>query len=121
MRASEIGRRGELAAAEHLRRAGCEILTANYRTRQGEIDIVASDGRYLLFVEVKTRRSGSLIAPREAVDAGKRRRLILAAQAYLAGHPTRPQPRFDVIEVETEPGPDFCVRCIRQIPDAFGV
>lgn len=121
MNANETGRLGEQAAADYLRRGGCEILAANFRTRLGEIDIVASDVRYLMFVEVKTRRAGSLVAPREAVDAHKQRRLILAAEEYLVRHPTRLQPRFDVIEVETEPAAEFRVRSIRRIADAFGV
>ena len=109
-----------MAAADLLRRKGYDILAANFRTRLGEIDIVAADSRYLAFVEVKTRAAGSLVTPREAVDSRKRHRLILAAEEYLARHPTHLQPRFDVIEVETEPAVDFRVRSLRHIPDAFG-
>ncbi|MBQ8752301.1 MAG: YraN family protein [Clostridia bacterium] len=95
------GAAGEVLAARFLREKGYTILTANYRTRQGEIDIIACDETYILFVEVKTREEGALYAPREAVTAAKQRRIVAAALRYLQESPTPLQPRFDVIEILT--------------------
>ena len=119
MKRSETGKRGELAAAEHLRKSGCDILAANFRTRFGEVDIIASDGRYLIFAEVKTRAAGSMILPREAVDLKKQRKIVLAAEEYLSQNQTELQPRFDVIEVVTRPGERFIVTSINHIKNAF--
>lgn len=114
------GRLGEDAAADYLRQKGYTIVQKNFRTRLGEIDIIAHDAAYIVFAEVKTRRRNALILPREAVDEKKQRRLILAAQAYLSTHDIGTlQPRFDVIEVYTRAGTGFCVNEINQIESAF--
>lgn len=97
---------GEQAAADFLVQKGYTILARNYRTRRGEIDIIAVCEKYLVFVEVKTRRSGRFCTAREAVDERKQRRLILTAEQWMQAHPTALQPRMDVIEVygfENEP------------------
>ena len=105
---------GEAAAAAFLQAQGYTILARNFRTRWGEIDLVASDAKYLAFVEVKTRRSDHFAPACAAVDAAKQRRLVLTAEGWLAAHPTdNLQPRFDVVEVYTAP------RTIRHIKDAF--
>jgi len=91
---------GEEQAAAHLALHGFACLAQNYHSRYGEIDLIASNDRWLLFVEVKTRRAGSMVSPREAVDARKQQRLTSTAEAYLAAHPTQLQPRFDVVCVE---------------------
>ncbi len=96
------GAAGEVLAARFLRDKGYKILTANYRCRLGEVDIIATHESYIVFVEVKTRSSGAMYTPREAVTAAKRRRLIATAAMYLSRHSTELQPRFDVIEVLTE-------------------
>lgn len=119
MKANETGRRGEMEAAAFLRRKGYDILSANYRTRLGEIDLIASDGVFLVFAEVKTRSARSAILPREAVNIAKQRKIISAAGQYLADYPTELQPRFDVIEVTTDGTADFRVRSVRHIPNAF--
>ncbi|HEX3026712.1 MAG TPA: YraN family protein [Clostridia bacterium] len=119
MNKNDTGRLGELAAARYLRKAGCEILSANYRTRFGEIDLIASDGRFLIFAEVKTRRENSLFLPREAVDQKKQEKIIAAAKLYLSVNQTKLQPRFDVIEVVTAAGGEFQVLSIHQIENAF--
>jgi len=98
---------------------GCDILAANYRTRFGEIDLIAADGAYLAIVEVKTRAKNAMILPREAVDHKKQQKIILAAQQYLAEGPTNLQPRFDVIEVITVGGADFRVLSVNHIKNAF--
>lgn len=90
---------GELLAARFLRDKGYCILSSNYRCRFGEIDIVAADDTYLVFVEVKTRASDALYQPREAVDLVKQRKLLRAAKVYWKQTEIDLQPRFDVIEV----------------------
>lgn len=90
---------GERTAAEYLRKKGYHIITTNYRSRFGEIDLIATKDNILAFVEVKTRRSASFASALEQVDIHKQRRLMATAQCYLAAfHPVE-QPRFDVIEV----------------------
>ena len=94
-------RRGEALAALLLRAKGYRIVARNWRCPLGEIDIVARDGDTLVFVEVKTRSGRSAGRPEEAVDARKRRRLVLLARAYLAGRRGDPPPcRFDVVALE---------------------
>lgn len=78
------GRAGEAAAANILRSGGHRIITANYRVREGEIDLVTEHAGQTVFVEVKTRRSGAFGVPEESLSAEKARRLIAAAQSYLA-------------------------------------
>jgi putative endonuclease len=85
-RRQSVGRRGEELAAQHLVRRGFQILDRNFRTRWGELDIVAFDGSTLTFCEVKTRRtSGSAITPFDSVTARKRRQVRKIARAWLAG------------------------------------
>ncbi len=93
------GAAGEVLAARFLRDKGWEILVANYRTRFGEIDIIADDGQYIVFVEVKTRGENAWFTPAEAVTADKRRKIIHTAGLFLQKYPSVHQPRFDVIEV----------------------
>ena len=90
--------------AEKLRREGWTIAATNFRCRMGELDIVAQNEWYLVFVEVKLRRDGRYGAACEAVTPSKQRKLRLAAQFYLLGHPTGLQPRFDVAEVYAPQG-----------------
>ena len=99
-----LGRWGEAAVAELLRRRGFSLEAAGWRCRFGEIDLIASDGRFLAFVEVKLRRDGRFAQAREFVDTRKQQRLRLSAQLYLARHPTDLQPRFDVAEVYAPQG-----------------
>jgi putative endonuclease len=78
-----LGKEGERAAEKYLRGSGYKILARNFRTRFGEVDIVAMDGNCLVFVEVKTRSGSRYGLPEEAVTAAKQRHLIRAAQIYL--------------------------------------
>lgn len=106
--AQRFGRAGEAEAARHLQRAGYRIVARNYRTRFGEIDLVAYDAAVLAFVEVKARRSARFGPPQSAVTHDKQRRLTRAALAYLAGlRPAAgarggdlPSCRFDVVVIE---------------------
>lgn len=105
--------------AEDLRRRGWKILEANYRCRMGEIDLVAENGRYLAFVEVKLRRNSRFAQAREAVTPSKQRKLRAAAEQYLQAHPTRLQPRFDVAEVYAPQGTRTDAPLISYIENAF--
>jgi len=93
------GAYGEVIAARYLRDNGYRILDANYRTRLGEIDIIASKRKVIAFVEVKTRVEGSMLRAADAVDYPKRKRIIAAAQSYISQNKIKLQPRFDVAEV----------------------
>lgn len=81
-----LGQRGELLAAEYLKRRDYTILATNWRCKNGEIDIVAQKADTLVFVEVRTRRSESTEGAFESITARKRSRMIAAAQAYVAAH-----------------------------------
>lgn len=81
-----LGDRGELAAARELERTGVTIVARNARTRYGEIDLIGSDRRGWVFVEVKTRRRGAFVSAREAVDARKLARLHGLSLAWAAEH-----------------------------------
>jgi putative endonuclease len=94
----QLGRLGERLAREHLERLGYAIVASNYRTRYGELDIVALDRDALVFVEVKTRRPG--YDPLDAFSPRKRQRVRAMASSFLASAPDRPfaaELRFDAI------------------------
>lgn len=104
-RPKPLGRRGEAAAARFLRRRGLRIVAWGDRSRLGELDLVAVQGRTVVFVEVKTRTSSEAVHPAEAVDLAKQRRLTRAARMFL--HRRRLEGcacRFDVVAVTWEPG-----------------
>lgn len=105
-RTRSLGERGEILAARYLRRLGCRIVGRAVRTRMGEIDLVAVDGRTVVFIEVKTRRSGEQGHPAEAVDLSKQRRLTRLATAYLKRHDLLDNPaRFDIVAITWPEGP----------------
>ena len=114
----KAGLMGEVAAARYLRDKGYDILTANFRTRFGEIDIIAADEKYIVFVEVKTRGPRSIARPREFVDAHKRARLVKTAALYLSQTKLPLQPRFDVMEVFVD-AETLRVLHLEQIENAF--
>jgi putative endonuclease len=101
-----LGEYGERVAADWLRSTGCRILARNFRgPRKGEVDIIARDGKLLLFVEVKTRREDARIRPLDAVDKTKQALIERGANAWLKQLGSRNLPwRFDVIEVYVEDG-----------------
>lgn len=98
------GRMGENYAAKWYEQAGFQILERNFHTRYGEVDIIAADKAYIVFVEVKTRAADGLTHPAESVTSQKRQKIIKTAQVYLQAHPSTFQPRFDVISVFTSKG-----------------
>lgn len=120
MAANESGALGERAAADYLLKNGFTVTDKNYRCRYGEIDIIAADSHYIVFVEVKTRKDNSLFAGREAVDARKQTKLIKTASIYLGSHNVGElQPRFDVAEVVLYNQKDFKIKEINYIENAF--
>ena len=96
MKTTEIGRRGETVVCQYLEANGYEILQRNFCIRGGEVDIIAQNAEYLAFVEVKTRRPGSMVSGFEAVTKKKQARLIQTAAMWCAEHANPRQPRFDV-------------------------
>jgi len=91
------GQLSEERACLFLQRHGYEIVTRNWRTRLGEIDIIARDGGTIVFVEVKARSSSGFGGPEAAVHPGKQRRLIAAARLFLAAMDCQLPARFDVV------------------------
>jgi putative endonuclease len=98
-----LGKTGEALAADALERLGYAILDRRYRTRHGELDIIACDGETVVFVEVKVRRTGEKGTAAEAVTPDKQRRLVKMAVDYLSRHRLHERPcRFDVVAIDGE-------------------
>ena len=104
-RRQTLGELGETLACDELRRRGYAILERRYRTRYGEIDIVARDGEVTVFVEVKTRDGNDFGDGAEAVTPWKQRRIAKMAVDFLARHRLHDRPcRFDVVAVDVSGG-----------------
>ncbi len=114
-----LGKWGEALVAEDLRKKGWQVLAAGYRCRLGEIDLIARKGRFIVFLEVKLRKSEDYGRAAEAVDSRKQSRLRATAQLYLAQRPTDLQPRFDVAEVYAPQGMETPAPRIGYIENAF--
>lgn len=114
-----VGTWGEALAAEFLQKKHFKLVAMNYRCRFGEIDLIVSNRKYLVFVEVKLRKSDKFAAAREFVDFRKQERLRSTAELYLSQNPTRLQPRFDVIEIYAPDGMDTIRPVINHLEDAF--
>lgn len=114
-----LGAWGEALAADYLQKKRYKILATGFRSRFGEIDLIASNRKYLVFVEVKLRRSASFARACEYVDAHKQNRLRTTAQMYLSQNPTALQPRFDVIEIYAPDGTATKTPEIYHMEDAF--
>ncbi len=100
MNLGTTGSAGEEYAVEVLTRKGYEIITRNYHSRFGEIDIICKNDKYIAFVEVKTRGKNAVSLGREAVTPSKQRKIIKTALNYLTlKNVTDLQPRFDIIEI----------------------
>ena len=103
--AGELGRLGEQIAADFLIRQGMVVLSRNWRCRQGELDLVAADGRRLVVCEVKTRSGTGYGHPAEAVTRHKIGRIRQLTRCWLAEHRVRwCEVRFDVLSVHCPPG-----------------
>jgi putative endonuclease len=95
-----LGRAGESIAARYLEGLGYEIRDRNFRCSFGEVDLVAVQGEYLVFVEVKTRKAGSMVAPEWAVTPAKQARIRQVCEHYMAERDAHElQPRFDVVAI----------------------
>ena len=99
MTKTETGRLGEERVCACLTERGYRIVSRNFRIKGGEIDIIAENGDYIAFVEVKTRKRGSMVSGFEAVNRRKQGLVIRAAAEYLRRNPTVLQPRFDTAQV----------------------
>jgi putative endonuclease len=112
-----LGKSGEKMASRFLRKKGYRILELNYRTRRGEIDIIARNGQTLVFIEVKTRKSAFLDSPQAAVTVKKQRQISMVAQEYLdSNNLFDSEARFDVIAISLKAGEETQ---IEHIENAF--
>lgn len=110
---------GETLAAEYLRKKRYRLVARNFRCRFGEIDLIVQNRSYLVFVEVKLRKSPNFAAAVEYVDLRKQERLRRTAGLWLSQNPTELQPRFDVIEIYAPEGTDTRRPEIHHWEDAF--
>ncbi|MBE6933637.1 MAG: YraN family protein [Ruminococcaceae bacterium] len=110
---------GEALAAEYLRKKHYKLVAVGYRCRFGEIDLIVQDKKFLVFVEVKLRKSENFAAAREYVNRGKQDRIRMTASMYLSQKPTRLQPRFDVVEIYAPQGTLTETPEIIHLEDAF--
>lgn len=114
-----LGAWGEAEAAEYLRKKRYQILACGYHSRFGEIDLIARKGNFLVFVEVKLRKTAAFAAAREYVDRRKQDKIRVTASVYLENHPVSLQPRFDVIEIYAPEGCATVRPEIIHLEDAF--
>lgn len=110
---------GEQLAAEYLRKKRYKLLASGYRSRFGEIDLIVCDRKFLVFVEVKLRKSPQFAKALEFVDRRKQDRIRTTAEIYLSQNPTALQPRFDVIEIYAPDGMETARPEIYHMEDAF--
>ncbi|MEG1572622.1 MAG: YraN family protein [Bacteroidales bacterium] len=95
-----LGKKGETWACEYLQKAKYKIREVNYRAGRNEIDIIASQGRYIIFVEVKTRTYNTICDPEQAVNWKKQQAIIKTAHAYILKHQlSQMEARFDIIGI----------------------
>lgn len=101
-RKQRFGKQGEELAVKHLKKKGYKIIECNFRTRVGEIDIIAKHKGQIVFAEVKTRRSDRYGHPKQAVSLAKQRKISMAALAYLKMHDAmKTSARFDVVTIQS--------------------
>lgn len=111
---NQRGADAESLAARHLTENGLRIIERNYRTRFGEIDLIARDGTTLVFVEVRQRRSSAYGGAAASITISKQKKLLRAARQYLGNQPTLAACRFDAVLIEGSPAR------IEWVRDAFG-
>ena len=114
-----VGRWGEALAAEYLKKKKYSLVATNYTTRYGEIDLIVQNKRYLVFVEVKLRKSDAFARAAEFVDLRKQEKLRKTALLWLSTHETELQPRFDVVEIYAPQGEQTPRPVINHLEDAF--
>ena len=119
------GNAGEDKAAEYLRQNGYRILHRNLHIGHDEIDIIAEDEKYIVFVEVKYRKNSVHLKkygrPIRAVTKKKKQHIVFTAKHYLSHYPTTKKPRIDVIEIISDCLPNgFVEMNIKHYKNAFG-
>jgi len=119
MKQKLVGNWGESLAATFLRAKGYQVVAMGYRSRYGEIDLIATDAAFVAFVEVKTRKGAAFATAREFVDGRKMERIRTTAEFWLLEHPSALQPRFDVIEIYAPQGAETREPEILHLEDAF--
>lgn len=96
---TQKGRAAERLAAAYLQQRNLEIIQRNFRSRYGEIDLIARDQATLCFVEVRSRLNARFLSPIVSITASKQQRITYTAQCFLAAYPQAAPCRFDVVEV----------------------
>lgn len=114
----QVGKIGERRIVWYLRLRGYRIREKNMRNGYSEIDIIAEKRKLIVFVEVKTRTSGTLFPPRAAVNTEKRKKIITASRAYMKYKNIKKQVRYDIAEVYLIKD-KYRVESINYIKDAF--
>jgi putative endonuclease len=112
-----VGNLGEVAVCHYVSQMGYEVVCRNYTVHGGEIDVVACDDEYVLFIEVKTRRYDCLSSGLQAITRAKMRCIAKAASRFCSDRKVRLQPRFDVAEVTVDEYQN--VLDVQYYPDAF--
>ena len=97
-----LGKNGERLAIKYLRQNGYKVLEKNWITGRKEIDIIAEDDEFIIFIEVKTRMADFQLHPRDTVSVHKQRNIIFAAQTYIQRNEIEKEARFDIITVVVE-------------------
>lgn len=113
MNIGKVGLEGEKRVANYLRNKGFTVIKQNYSCRFGEIDIIAENNEYILFVEVKTRKENSLVSGMEAVDGFKQEKILKTANHFLVKTESEKQPRFDVAQVTVTAEGKFNLKYIK--------
>ena len=113
------GKWGEDIALEYLQNTGYDIVARGFRSRFGEVDIIAKSKEYLVFVEVKTRKNPNFAYAAEYVGKDKQRKIKATANYWLMKRPTKLQPRFDVIEIYAKDNNYSKTPDINHIENAF--
>ena len=114
-----LGRWGEALAAEYLKKKGFRLVALNYSCRWGEIDVIVEDAAYIVFAEVKLRKSDRYAKASDYVDLRKQNRIRMTADLWLSQHETDKQPRFDVVEIYAPEGMATRRPKIVHMEDAF--
>ena len=102
-----------------MRKKHYKIVAVGYHCRFGEIDLIVQDRKYLVFVEVKLRKSSDFARAMEYVDRNKQDKIRITASMYLSQNPTKLQPRFDIVEIYAPEGTETQNPQIRHMEDAF--
>ncbi len=118
-KSSLTGTWGEAIAADYLRKKHYKIIAHQFHSRFGEVDLIAENRNFIVFVEVKLRKNAIFAAPREYVGRDKQDKLRVTASIYLDRFPTKKQPRFDIIEIYAPDGVDTKNPTLEHMEDAF--